>query len=716
MRRKGEEVLQQERFAKIDRMFNPKSVAVVGASAKKGTVGNDVLLNLIRDYKGEIYPVNPKGGEIEGKQAYTTLAEIPGDVDLVCVLVNAKFVESVVDQAIEKNVQAIVIISAGFKETGKEGAEIEKRMAEKAQAAGIPIVGPNCLGVINAESGLNASFASKICAPGSLAFISQSGALCTSVLDFAEQRQMGFSKFVSFGNKSDVDETQLLEYLADDPKTKAIALYLESIADGKGFMEVASRIFWEKGKVVLCLKSGRSAEGAKAASSHTGSLAGSDAVYDALVTQCGVQRVDTIAELFDRASLYTTQPEPKGKNLAIITNAGGPGIMATDAAIRNGLKLAVLSEETNAKLKEVMPAAGSIHNPIDVLGDAHSDRYQVATEIAMSDPNVDMGLVILTPQSMTDSDKIGADLPAVIKKIGKPVVCAFMGAVSVQEGVDLLVKQGVPNYSFPEDAVAALGAYVKLAEFRGLTGREYMDAADCDVEKAKKIVADYLGDADEKYLTQADCRPIFQCYNLPLLASCVAHSADEAAKFVEELGKKVVMKVMSDDVKHKFDAGGVILNVEGADAARAAYAQIYANVEKNVPGAKIDSILIEQMAESGVEVILGCNRDAKGPLVMIGHGGTYAELWKDVAFRLAPMQKISAERMVRQIKTFKMLDGFRGAPKKDVAALEKTLLSFATMLVNHPEIAECDINPLIVHDAGKGCSVADSRIMLRRVK
>ncbi|MDO5308595.1 MAG: acetate--CoA ligase family protein [Planctomycetia bacterium] len=698
-------------------MFNPKSIAVVGASAKKGVVGNDVLLNLIKDFKGDVYPVNPKGGQIEGLTAYTQLNEIPGEVDLVVVLVNAKFVPSVVDQAIEKKVKAIVIISAGFKETGHEGAVIEKEMARKAQEAGIPLVGPNCLGVINAECGLNASFASKICKPGSLAFISQSGALCTSVLDFAEARQMGFSKFVSFGNKSDVNETELLEYLADDPKTTAIALYLEDIACGKGFIEIASKIFWEKGKVVLCLKSGRSAEGARAVSSHTGSLAGSDAVYDAIFTQSGVQRVDTISELFDRASLYTTQPAPKGKNLAIITNAGGPGIMATDAAVRNGLKLAQLSDQTKEQLKEVMPAAASLRNPVDVLGDAHSDRYQVATELIMADPNVDMGLILLTPQSMTDSDKIGADVPAVIKKSGKPVVCAFMGAAAVEEGVKALVAQGVPNYSFPEDAVAALGAYVKLTEFRALADREYVSADDCDVEKAKQIIAEKLDGVDEKYLTQAECRAIFQCYNLPLLQSGVARSQDEAAQIVEKIGAKVVMKVMSDDVKHKFDAGGVILNVEGADTAREAYDRIYANVQKNVPGAKIDSILIEQMADKGVEVILGCNRDAKfGPLVMIGHGGTYAELWKDVAFRLAPMQKISAQRMVRQIKTFKMLDGFRGAPKCDVDALEKTLLNFSTMLVNHPEIAECDINPLIVHVDGKGCSVADSRIMLRRVK
>ncbi len=698
-------------------MFNPKSVAVVGASAKKGGVGNDVLVNLIRDFKGAIYPVNPKGGEIEGLTAYKNLAEIPGEVDLVAVLVNAKFVPGVVDEAIAKKAKALVIISAGFKEVGPEGAKIEKEMAAKAREAGIPIVGPNCLGVINAECGLNASFASKICKEGSLAFISQSGALCTSVLDFAEARQMGFSKFVSFGNKSDVNEVELLQYLADDPKTKAIAMYLEDVADGAGFIEIASKIFWEKGKVVLCLKSGRTAEGAKAVSSHTGSLAGSDAVYTALFTQAGVQRVDTIAELFDRAALYTTQPEPKGNRIAIVTNAGGPGIMSTDASIKSGLKLAELSEETKSKLREAMPPAASVRNPVDVLGDAHSDRYETAIKIVMADPNVDMGLVVLTPQSMTDTDNIGAQIPEAVKDCGKPVVCAFMGAADVQKGVEILVSKGIPNYSFPESAVAALGAYVDLANFRALEGREYISTDDCDVEKAKQIVASYLDGCDEKYLAQADCRALFECYRLPLLASGVAKSADEAAEIVSKIGAKVVMKVMSEDVKHKFDAGGVLLNIEGADAARAGYAQIYANVEKNVPGAKIDSILIEQMAEKGVEVILGCNRDAKfGPLVMIGHGGTYAELWKDVAFRLAPMQKVSAERMVRQIKTFKMLDGFRGAEKCDVAKLEDTLLRFATMMVNHPEIAECDINPLIVHVAGKGASVADARVMLRRVK
>jgi len=698
-------------------MFYPKSIAVIGASARPGSVGNDLIKNLVNVFTGKIYPVNPKGGEILGVTAYPSLLDVPGDVDLVVVSVPAKAVSDVVDQCKAKNVQGIVVISAGFKEMGHEGVEREKALTQQVHEAGIPLIGPNCLGIINPEPSvnMNASFAGKSALTGTLAFISQSGALCTSVLDYAEDRQMGFSKFVSFGNKADVKEVDLLEYLADDPKTNVIALYLEDISDGKRFIEIASRIFWEKGKPILCLKSGRSAEGAKAVSSHTGSLAGSDRVYDALLTQAGVQRVDSIAELFDRAALYTTQPLPKGRRLAIITNAGGPGIMATDAAVNAGLKLAQISDETKAALREVMPEAASLRNPVDVLGDAKSDRYEIAVKMIMNDPNVDMGMVILTPQSMTDTDNIGAAIPKAVAGIGKPVVCSFMGAASVRKGVDVLVAGGVPNYTFPENGIRALGAAANLVETKALEDREYVQLDGCDVEKAKKIIADYLGNEKEKYLTQADCRSLFACYKLPLLASGVATSADEAADIVAKINAKVVMKVMSADVKHKFDAGGVLLNIDGPEAAKAAYAKIYENVGKAVPGAKIDGILIEQMAEKGVEVILGCNRDASfGPLMMFGLGGTLVELLKDVSFRLAPMYKTSAEHMIREIKAFKVLDGYRGAPKCDVAAVQETLLRLAAMVCNHPEIAECDINPLIVHAEGKGCSVADSRVMLRQ--
>lgn len=704
-------------IAKMNAIFSPKSIAVIGASTRAGTVGADLMTNLVRDgYTGKIYPVNPKATEINGIPCHKNLGEIPGPVDLAILIVRSDFVMGIVDEAKTKGVKGMIIISAGFKETGHEGAKLEIELTKKLREAGIPMIGPNCLGVINAnpEVKMNATFAAKTCSYGKLGFISQSGALCTSVLDYAEARQMGFSKFVSFGNKADIKEIDLLEYLADDPETDVIAMYLEDISDAQAFIKVASRILWEKKKPILCLKSGRSAEGAKAVSSHTGSLAGSDAVYTAIFAQCGVQRVNTIAELFDNASFYTTQPLPKGKRLAIITNAGGPGIMATDAAIAAGLHLAELSDATKEALKPKLPDAASLRNPVDVIGDARSDRYEAAIEVIMKDENVDLGMILLTPQSMTDSDKIGEIIPPVVKKIGKPAVSAFMGVAEVAAGVDTLVKNGVPNYSFPEDGINALAAATRLADMRTLQAREYVAFNDCDKDKAAKIIADFLGSEKEKYMTQADCRALFECYKLPLLKSGIAKSADEAAKIVEGIGAKVVMKVMSADVVHKFDAGGVLLNIEGADGAKAGYAKIHENIAKNVPGAKIDGILIEQMAEKGVEVIVGCNRDGLGPLMMFGLGGTLVELLKDVSFRLAPLWKVSAERMVREIKAFKVLDGYRGAPKCDIASIEDTILRISQMVCNHPEIAEMDINPLIVHSEGKGCSVADSRVMLRK--
>ena len=633
------------------------------------------------------------------------------------LIVPATGVLGVVDEAIAKGVKALVVISAGFKETGHEGAVLEGQLRDKVRGAGIPLIGPNCLGVINTDPAvrMNATFGRKMPAAGYLAFLSQSGALCTSVLDYAEDRQMGFSKFISFGNKADVNEIDLLDYLAKDEKTSVIAMYLEDVSNGRRFIETVRDIFWKTHKPMLCLKSGRSPEGAKAVSSHTGSLAGSDSVYDALLIQSGVQRVDTIAELFDYAALYTTQPLPRGDRVAIITNAGGPGIMATDAAVRHGLKLAKLSDATKEKLKPSLPSTASLRNPVDVIGDARADRYKAAVRTVLEDENVDMGIVILTPQSMTDIEETATVVPEAVKGIGKPVVCSFMGARDVAPGVKILRAAGVPNYAFPEDAVKSLAAANWLVGLQEVPHRQMPTFHDLDVEGANKIVADLLGDRQERYLSQADCRPLLSCYKLPLLKSAVAHSADDAARAADSFRVPVAMKVMSADVIHKYDAGGVILNVHGGEEARAAYKKIVANVEQHAPGAKIEGMLVEEMARKGVEVILGASRDPRfGPLMMFGLGGTLVEVLKDVSFRLAPMWETSAERMVRQIRSFKVLDGFRGNPPSDITAIVDTLLRLSTMVCNHPEISECDINPLIVHADGEGCSVADSRIMLRR--
>jgi len=706
--------------AQLHKVFYPESVAVVGASTRPGTVGNDIFRNLLyAEFNGSVYPVNPKAKGICGVHCYAALRDIPSTIDLAVLIVPSSAVLDTAQQAIDKGVQGLVVISAGFKEVGPEGAELEGKLRDLVQAAGIPLIGPNCLGIINTDPAvsMNAAFGRKMPAPGNLAFLSQSGALCTSVLDYAEERHMGFSKFISFGNKADVNEIDLLGYLAKDEKTHVIAMYLEDITDGRRFIEMCAEISWKTHKPMLCLKSGRSPEGAKAVSSHTGSLAGSDSVYDALLFQSGVQRVDTIAELFDCAALYCTQPLPKGNRIAIVTNAGGPGIMATDTAMRQGLKLAELTTDTKVTLKKSLPATASLRNPIDVIGDARSDRYKSALRSVMMDENVDMGVVILTPQSMTEIEETAAAVPEALSGIDKPVVCSFMGAKDVAAGVNILRKAGIPNYSFPEDAIRSLASADRLVKWYEYPRREHPTFDDLDVEGAKKIIAQALDGHEKQYLTQAECRPLLACYKLPLLKSGVAGSAEEAAKLAASFGAPVVMKVMSADVVHKFDAGGVLLNINGAEEAAVAYNKIHANVKKAVPNAKIQGILIEEMARKGVEVILGASRDARfGPLMMFGLGGTMVEVLKDVSFRLAPMWRISAERMVHSIHSFQVLDGFRGTPPSDIHAIVDTLLRLSEMVCNHPEISELDINPLIVHAAGQGCSVADSRVMLRKVK
>ncbi|MBN2216546.1 MAG: acetate--CoA ligase family protein [Pirellulales bacterium] len=704
--------------SKFTPIFNPSSVAVVGASTKPGTVGNDIFRNLLLSgFNGSVYPVNPRASHVLGVHAYESLSQIPGPIDLAVLIVPAKAILSVVDEAIAKGVRSFVVISAGFKEIGPEGAKLERQLADRVQEAKIPLIGPNCLGVINTDPAvsMNAAFGRKMPVPGNLAFISQSGALCTSVLDYAEARNIGFSKFVSFGNKADVNEICLLEYLANDEKTDVIAMYLEDVTNGRRFIETARRIFWETHKPMLCLKSGRSPEGAKAVSSHTGSLAGSDSVYDALLVQSGVQRVDTIAELFDYADLYTKQPLPKGNRVAIITNAGGPGIMATDAAVRHGLKLAELSEATKASLKGCLPTTASLRNPIDVIGDARSDRYKATVRTVLDDENVDMGVVILTPQSVTDIKETAEVVPETVAGLQKPVVCSFMGAKDVAPAAEILREKRIPNYPFPEDAVRSLAAASRLVSLHEIPRREVRQHPHLRVDEAAKIIANALGNQEKHYMTQAECRPLLECYGLPLLPSAIVHGADEAARVVDDWNRRVVMKVMSADVVHKYDAGGVVLNVQGGEHARQTYDKIIENIAATLPEAKVDGILIEAMAPKGVEVILGASRDERfGPLMMFGLGGTMVEVFKDVSFRLAPMWEISAERMVRQIRSFKVLDGFRGNPPADIDAIVDTLLRLSELVCNHPEVSELDINPLIVHAQGQGCSVADSRVMLRR--
>lgn len=701
----------------IEAIMSPRSVAVVGATNRPGSVGLAVFRNILDfGFKGVLYPVNPRAKSVQSVKAYPKLEDIPDEVDLAVIIVPAGIVCSIMKEAGEKGVKGAIVISAGFREIGGKGVELENCLKEAVEKYGIRLVGPNCLGVINNDEKvrLNASFAGKMPKAGNMAFISQSGALCTAVLDYAEGRGVGFSKFVSFGNKADVNEVDFLRYLKDDPDTDVILMYLEDITNGREFLETAREITWETHKPMLAIKSGRSAEGALAAASHTGSLAGSDNAYDAIFYQTGIQRVEGIDELFNYAIAFAKQPVPKGNRVAIVTNAGGPGIMATDAAIRHNLKIANLSEGTKKKLKQVLPPTASIQNPVDVIGDATHERYEAAVRHVLMDENVDGAIVILAPQAMTDIRETAEIVPRVAKDIDKPVLCSFMGIVDVSEGIRYLEEQGIPNYAFPEAAVRSMSSMVFYGNLLRLEMREVRRVA-ADRDTAAAVIKKKLGNKDSYYMSEKQASELLACYGFPVLKSVLLKDSSEVEEAAEEIVFPVAMKICSPDIIHKFDVGGVRLKIKTKEEARDAFEEIIANVKEFNPSAKIDGVIIERMAKGGVEVILGAVRDAKfGPLCMFGLGGTLVEAMKDVTFRLAPMWEISAEIMIRTIKAYSVLKGVRGSPLCDIASIKDCLLRLSQLVSDHPEIAELDINPLIVYPEGQGCVVADSRILLRK--
>ncbi|MHC4151439.1 MAG: acetate--CoA ligase family protein [Planctomycetota bacterium] len=673
---------------------------------------------LSADFHGVLYPVNPKAEFVQSVKAYPSLTDIPDDVDLAVIIVPASIVSDILIQAGKKNVKGAVVITAGFKEIGAKGLELENQLKDIARQYNISLIGPNCLGVINASNDvcMNASFATKMPKAGNIAFISQSGALCTAVLDYAQGRDVGFSKFISFGNKADVNEIDLLRYLKDDPDTDVILMYLEDITNGREFLETARQVTWDAKKPMLAIKSGRSVEGARAAASHTGSLAGSDSTYDAIFYQSGIMRVEGINDLFDYATAFAKQPVPNGKRIAIITNAGGPGIMATDAAIRHKLEIASLSEQTREKLKEVLPPTASIQNPVDVIGDATHERYEAAIQHILKDENVDSAIIILSPQAMTDVLETASIVPNVTKDIDKPVLCSFMGIVDVSEGVRHLEKHGIPNYAFPEAAVRTMAVMSFYGDLLNLDKRK-VPTVSADRSAADALIKNALADKDSCYLPEFHANQILDCYGFPLLKTALLRDFSDIDKLTDEISFPAAMKISSPDIVHKFDAGGVRLKIKTAEAAKQAFQEIIQNAKNYNPSALIDGVIIEPMAKKGIEVILGAARDPKfGPVCMFGLGGTFVEAIKDVTFRIAPMWEISAEIMIRTIKAYTILQGVRGAPPSDIEGIKDCILRLSQMLTNHPEIAELDINPLIVYPQGQGCVVADSRILLTRPK
>lgn len=712
----------------LDAIFCPESVAVVGASAQKGKVGHDIFENILRGgYTGTLYPVNPKAKSVLSVRCYASLLDIPDTIDLAMIIVPPKVALKSVEDAIKKGVKGIVIVSAGFKEVGGEGLEIENKIVAMCDEANIPVVGPNCLGVINPiqNTKLNASFSARMPKPGNISFISQSGALCTAVLDFAADREFGFSKFISIGNKADVDELDLLRYLHEDDDTEVIMIYQEELKrNGEEFIKAVKEITSgdDRPKPVLVIKSGRTSEGAAAAASHTGSLAGTFAVYEAMFEQAGIIRVDTIDELFDFAGAFAFKNEsatgklrrkvPNGNRVAIVTNAGGPGIVATDMTISTGLKLAEFSEDTIEALASHLPAAANLHNPVDVIGDAASDRYETALDAVIKDENVDGSLVILTPQSMTNVLGTAEAIARVARRSSKPIMCIFMGVIDVSAGVKYLREAGIPVFSFPENAAKAFAALYRYSMWMNRQSLAQFKLTH-DTKTAGEIIKKCMADGKD-YLGELDGLDILKCYGLPVLPTELATSEEKAADIAKKIGFPVVMKIVSPQIIHKSDAGGVKVGVKTQKEAKDAYTEIVANAKAFDPKAKIDGVLIQKMANKGEEVILGMSRyPLFGPLLMFGLGGVFVEVFKDVVFRVAPIGRNEARRMIRKIQGYKLFTGFRGKPECDVEILEKLLVCLSDLVTNHPEIHELDINPLLVHEKGQGATVADCRIILK---
>ncbi len=696
----------------LESIFAPQSVAVVGASPDPARLGHHVFKNIItHGYQGKIYAIHPTASTVLDKPAYPSVLAVPEPVDLAVIVIPTKSVIEVIDQCGQKGVRGLIVITAGFKETGSKGKELEQQLLAKVRAYGMRMVGPNCLGVIDTVSSLNATFAAMMPDPGPIAFMSQSGALCTAILDWSKGSGIGFSRFVSMGNKADVDEVTLLQAWDQDPHSKVILAYLEGINDGPGFIAAASHV--THNTPVVAIKSGTTAAGTRAASSHTGSLTGSESAYEAAFAQSGILRARSMEELFDFALAFAYQPPIEGNRVAIVTNAGGPGIIATDTIERSGkLKVASFTPETIARLQAGLPPTANVFNPVDVIGDARSDRYRIALDAVLADPGVDAAIVLLTPQANSDLEETSQVVIDMASKYGKPMVTSYMGRVSLGPALKMLNEHRIPNYEFPERAVGALAAMAAHREWRLQPPPEYA-RFDVDTERVRALFA-RMRDEGRVELGELEAREVIEAYGMRLPQSRLARSPEEAVQIAAAIGYPVVMKISSPDILHKSDIGGVRVGLENATDVRDSYELIEYRARKyssNAP--RIWGMLVQEMVPKGRELLVGVSRDPQfGPLVAVGMGGIYVEVLRDVAFRLAPISKQEAAAQIRSIRTFPLLRGVRGEAPADVAAIEDVVLRVSQLVTDFPEIVEMDINPLVVHNQGEGAIVLDARIIL----
>jgi acetyl coenzyme A synthetase (ADP forming)-like protein len=701
------------RAEQLKAIWAPRSVAVIGASANPQSLGRAVFANLLfAGYNGCVYPVNMKARSVLGVRAYPRVTDIPDDIDLAVVLVPAGFVPQVLKDAGRKGVKGAIVISAGFKEIGGEGIELERQLENIVQTYGMAMVGPNCFGAINTDPNvsLNATFSRNFPLAGKIAFISQSGAVGVGALEYAAAEKIGFSKFVSIGNKVDVHENDLLEILADDPMTEVILLYLEALENPKEFVNLALKI--SEKKPILAVKSGRTKEGAKAAASHTGALSGSDEAYDSLFAQCGVLRVETLEELFRYGIAFANQPLPRGPRVAIVTNAGGPGIMATDAAIRHKMELASLEQKTQEILRSDLPSTVSLKNPIDLIGDADESRYQLAMQAVLADSNVAGVIAICVPQMTTNLESVSTTIVKQARFSDKPVFAVYMATGDIQKSLQILEDAQIPHYRFPEDAVRAMGAMARYDRWRKRPRTQIKHFDDVQPEQVRAIIEKARSEK-RRFLPEPEAYEILTAYGLPMSRTNLVHDDKSAVSAATEIGFPVAMKIVSPDIVHKIDVGGVMLNLCSESDVRHAFSELMERVKSTKRDIQIWGVLVQEMVAGGKETILGMKRDPLfGGLLMFGLGGIYVEVFKDVTFRIAPIRELSAKSMIERIKGIELLKGFRGEPPCDLDAIAQSLLRLSQLVTDFPEIEEMDINPLIVLPAGSGARVVDARILI----
>jgi len=700
----------------LDTIFAPRNVAVIGATEKEDSVGRTLLWNLISNpFGGTVFPVNPKRNNVMGIRAYPTVSDVPDQVDLAVIVTPAPTVPGLIEECVQLGVKGAIIISAGFKEIGEEGRKLEEQILATARNAKMRIIGPNCLGVMSPLTGINATFAKGMALPGTVGFISQSGALCTSVLDWSLQDKVGFSAFVSIGSMLDVDWGDLIYYLGEDQRTKSIVMYMETIGDARRFLSAAREVALTK--PIIVIKAGRTDAAAKAAASHTGSLAGSDDVLDAAFNRVGVLRVNNIAEIFYMAEVLSKQPRANGPNLTIVTNAGGPGVLATDALILGGGKLTEISDEAMQQLNEFLPPAWSHNNPIDVLGDASADRYARTLEVAANDKNSDGLLVVLTPQDMTDSTQTAEKLTAAATKLTrKPVLASWMGGPSVAAGISILNRNRIPTFPHPDTAARVFNYMWRYASnlksiYETPSLPEASEAEMIRRDQARALIEE-VRQKRRTTLTEYESKQIFAAYGIPTVETRLAATPEEAIAAADAIGYPVVVKLNSETITHKTEVKGVQLNLKDADAVRAAYEVIQSNVARLHGAQQFQGVTVQPMIKlEGYELIIGSSPDPQfGPVLLFGTGGTLVEVYKDRALGLPPLNTTLARRMMEGTKIYHALQGIRGRKPVDLEALERLMVRFSQLVVEQPRIKEIDINPLLA--SPNGIVALDARILL----